>query len=255
MESPSISDSAERIADNTQSEVANDVEIEEFVTDNEVVTDNINSEYVAPTTQSPEKKSRFGWGFLIGLLSGLFICAIGCYVCYCTNIISLNSQSENANETETTLEAESDTTNVASSNQLNSLAVPADSLNSGGVANHVDSEGSDVSEIKSEAAEKEEISDKAREEAVPTQPSDKKVYDTITKTRYLTTMAKQYYGNFHLWPYIYMENEAILGHPDRIKPGTKVVIPSLSKYGVDPNNPADIAKAKKKGVEIYSRYK
>ena len=93
------------------------------------------------------------------------------------------------------------------------------------------------------------------QEAAPTQPSDQKQYDTITKTRYLTTMAKDHYGNFNLWPYIYKENEAFLGHPDRIRPGTQVVIPPLSKYGVDPSNPTDIAKAKRLGVEIYSRYK
>ena len=92
------------------------------------------------------------------------------------------------------------------------------------------------------------------EPAVPTQPSDKKVYDTITKTRYLTTMAKDHYGNYHLWPYIYKENEKILGHPDRIRPGTKVVVPPLSKYGVNPDNKADIDKAKKLGNEIYARY-
>lgn len=92
------------------------------------------------------------------------------------------------------------------------------------------------------------------ENIAPTQPSDKKVYDTISKTRYLTTMAKEHYGNFNLWPYIYEENKAILGHPDRIRPGTKVVIPPLSKYGVDPKNPEDIRKAKNKGVEIYARY-
>lgn len=90
---------------------------------------------------------------------------------------------------------------------------------------------------------------------VPTMPSDRKVYDTITKTRYLTTMAKDHYGNFNLWPYIYKENEAFLGHPDRIRPGTQVVVPPLSKYGVDPKNPSDIAKAKRLGIEIYSRYK
>ena len=93
------------------------------------------------------------------------------------------------------------------------------------------------------------------QEAAPTQPSDQKQYDTITKTRYLTTMAKDHYGNFNLWPYIYKENEAFLGHPDRIRPGTQVVIPPLSKYGVDPSNPTDIAKAKRLGVEIYSRYR
>ena len=92
------------------------------------------------------------------------------------------------------------------------------------------------------------------EPTVPTQPSDKKVYDTITKTRYLTTMAKDHYGNYHLWPYIYKENEKILGHPDRIRPGTKVVVPPLSKYGVNPDNKADIDKAKKLGNEIYARY-
>ena len=92
------------------------------------------------------------------------------------------------------------------------------------------------------------------EDVVPTAPSDKKVYDTISTTRYLTTMAKDHYGNYNLWPYIYKENSKILGHPDRIRPGTKVVIPPLSQYGVDPKNPEDIKKAKKLGVEIYSRY-
>ena len=96
----------------------------------------------------------------------------------------------------------------------------------------------------------------AAEDVAPTKPSDseKVVMDTITKTRYLTTMAKDHYGNYHLWPYIYEANKKILGHPDRIKPGTAVVIPPLSRYGVDPSNPEDIAKAKRKGSEIYARY-
>lgn len=90
----------------------------------------------------------------------------------------------------------------------------------------------------------------------PTLPSDDvPVYDTISHTRYLTTMARDHYGNYHLWPYIYEENKSILGHPDRIRPGTRVVIPDLSKYGVDPKNPEDISEAKKKGAAIYARYK
>lgn len=89
---------------------------------------------------------------------------------------------------------------------------------------------------------------------VPTEASDKIVYDEISTTRYLTTMAKDHYGNFNLWPYIYIENERFLGHPNRIKPGTKVVVPPLSKYGVDAQNPDDIEKAKKLGTEIYSRF-
>ena len=108
-----------------------------------------------------------------------------------------------------------------------------------------------------EAKPQTEVADnnaQVKEEVAPTAESDKRVYDTITKTRYLTTMAQDHYGNFNLWPYIYMENKDFLGHPDRIRPGTKVVIPDLAKYGVNPKNKSDISKAKKLGVEIYSRY-
>lgn len=88
----------------------------------------------------------------------------------------------------------------------------------------------------------------------PTSPSDIKAMDKVTSTRYLTTMAKEHYGNYNLWPYIYKENEEKLGHPDRIKPGTSIVIPNLAKYNIDPKNPKDVEKARKLGVEIYKKY-
>ena len=97
--------------------------------------------------------------------------------------------------------------------------------------------------------------DEAAVNAVPTRPSDQPVYDTVTPTSALGTLARKHYGNYHFWPYIYKENEKILGHPDRIRPGTRVVIPPLSKYGVNPNDAADLAKAKRLGAEIYARYK
>ena len=92
-------------------------------------------------------------------------------------------------------------------------------------------------------------------DVVPTKPSDQVIYDTVTPTAGLGSMARKHYGNYHFWPYIYKENEKILGHPDRIKAGTRVVVPMLSKYGVDKNNKKDIEKAKNMGAEIYSRYK
>lgn len=79
-------------------------------------------------------------------------------------------------------------------------------------------------------------------------------YDAIGTSRYLITMSRDYYGNPDFWPYIYMENEPKFGHPDKIEPGTTVVIPNLKKYGVNPKNAADIEKAKKLGKEIYARY-
>lgn len=128
----------------------------------------------------------------------------------------------------------------------------------------ISSEGSDIEEaedgvdgvvedVPTEDMSKAEESD--TRDVVPTKASDEPVYDTVSTTRYLSTIAKEHYGNFNLWPYIYKENEKILGHPNRIKPGTKVVVPDLAKYGVDPKNKADIEKAKKMGIEIYSRYK
>lgn len=92
-------------------------------------------------------------------------------------------------------------------------------------------------------------------EEVAPEPEPEPVYDTVSKTRYLTTMAREYYGDFNFWPYIYLENDSILGHPDRITPGTQVVVPDLKKYGVSPENPEDVAKAKEIAKEIYARYK
>lgn len=91
--------------------------------------------------------------------------------------------------------------------------------------------------------------------AVPEEAAPEPVYDTVSTTRYLTTISREHYGDFNFWPYIYLENESILGHPDRITPGTKVIVPPLSKYGVDPTNKEDVKKAKEKGFEIYARFK
>lgn len=95
---------------------------------------------------------------------------------------------------------------------------------------------------------------------VPTQPSDaapakEKVYDTVTTTRYLTTIAQEYYGDMQFWPYIYEKNKAILGHPNKIKPGTRVEVPDLGEYGVNPKSKEDRKTAIAKGAAIYARFK
>lgn len=190
------------------------------------------------------QKSRFGIGFLTGAISALALCAVICCIVYFVFPEKLNISAHNNTE-------QNDTDSIYGAAMVQSVE------SVGAVQPGVD----DTVAATAVTANTEEIA--------PTKPSDAnpneseitakaetaKVYDTITKSRYLTTMAKDHYGNFNLWPYIYEENKAILGHPDRIKPGTQVVVPDLKKYGVDPTNPKDIAKAKRKGVEIYSRYK
>ncbi len=80
------------------------------------------------------------------------------------------------------------------------------------------------------------------------------VYDTISRNRFLTTMSREYYGRMEFWVYIYEENKANLGNPNRIKPGTAIVIPPVEKYGIDKNNPDCVEKAKLKAMEIYAPY-
>lgn len=185
-------------------------------------------------------KSRFGVGFLWGFLVAAVICCIAFVAAFYFGFVKIpgfGSQS------------------MTASSIVNNNVERKDSVEAF-VQNAVEDSANTVYQDSSEMVDKGVEGEEANaSRIVPTEPSDKRVFDTITRTRYLTTMAKQHYGNFHLWPYIYIENQDFLGHPDRIKPGTKVVIPPLSKYGINPNNPADIEKAKKKGVEIYSRYK
>lgn len=81
-------------------------------------------------------------------------------------------------------------------------------------------------------------------------PAPKVVTDTVTGHRYLTTMARKYYGNNCFWVYIYEENAAKINNPDRIRPGTVVVIPPASKYGIDASDPASVRRATAKIGEI-----
>lgn len=179
----------------------------------------------------PKTKSyRFLIGFACGLAFAALLC-LGAYVFFFDNILK-KSHSEEKN---TKIE------NPAAQKQIANI----DSTASNSTLARESSRTIDNPTAK--------IEDEESAETAPTLPSDI-VYDTITKTRYLTTMAKDHYGNYNLWPYIYEENKKILGHPDRIKPGTRIVVPPLSKYGVDPKNPEDIRKAKAMGVKIYARY-
>lgn len=179
------------------------------------------------------KRGRFWSGFVVGIIVSLFAILCGWLIYRYIPEISKYITNQDPLSVGTKVK----------SSEIEAI----DSINMGkGV---VKEENGEVSN----APEEEEIKE-IEEDVAPTMPSDAPVYDTITKTRYLTTMAKDHYGNYHLWPYIYIENQRILGHPNHIRPGTRVVIPDLKKYGVNAGNKEDIEKAKKKGQEIYSRF-
>lgn len=80
-------------------------------------------------------------------------------------------------------------------------------------------------------------------------------YDTVSRSRYLTTMSREYYGDFRFWVYIYEENKEKIDNPNAIAPGTIVIIPSASKYGIDKNNNTSVERAKAKALEIMDAHK
>lgn len=84
--------------------------------------------------------------------------------------------------------------------------------------------------------------------------SSEPVYDTISTKRFLATMARQHYGEKEFWVYIYQANASKLRHPDRIKPGTRVLIPDYKTLPLTGNHAADVSAAQRLGQEIYARY-
>lgn len=203
-----------------------------------------DAEVTEPIIEERPKRGgmKFFWGFICGLLLAMLIVGIG-YLFFFQktgNEKGMSCQTSSVTATDNDSIVAKTVNNSASDTILEEVKVV------------------DEQEVDKEAIENEEsiVVSKVDEAAkVATRPSDEIIKDVIGPQNYLTTMAQRHYGNFNLWPIIYEENKKILGHPDRIKPGTAVVIPPLSKYGLDPNNPVDIKKAKQKGLEIYSRYK
>lgn len=116
----------------------------------------------------------------------------------------------------------------------------------------------DDSDVEEQVSLKIETPDEKYQEAdedeAPVQAIKTEVYDTVTPNRFLTTMARQYYGPVEYWAFIYEANADHLGNPNRIKPGTRVLIPDRSEFETDGSTEATINRAKRIGREIYSRY-
>ncbi|MDE6006852.1 MAG: HU family DNA-binding protein [Muribaculaceae bacterium] len=231
----------------SESKVDSDYEPETSVEVEESLEDASVQDISDIEEELPEKpKKRFCVGFLCGFVAAAILCGllfVGVFYYGFIHIpgVSLLSNSDSSS-------------NQKNAAQVEALPTDSNSISESTVIDNKDSIPEVARNIE-QSEKKVTEGENGNNQIVPTEPSDKRIFDTISHTRYLTTMAKQHYGNYHLWPYIYIENQDFLGHPDRIRPGTKVVIPPLSKYGVNPSNPADIEKAKKKGIEIYSRYK
>lgn len=108
------------------------------------------------------------------------------------------------------------------------------------------------------AAEESDTSAVTLPQAIPDSPraeisTDDASYDTVSRTVFLTTLARRHYGQMEYWVYIYDANPD-LGNPNSIEPGTRVLIPNKASLPLTGNNEADIAAAKKRSAEIYANY-
>ena len=85
-------------------------------------------------------------------------------------------------------------------------------------------------------------------------PEVKPVIETIRSGIFLTTLARKYFGHKAFWVYIYEENKDVIKNPNQVPIGTRLTIPSASKYNIDANNRASVENAKALAAKIQSRY-
>ncbi len=96
----------------------------------------------------------------------------------------------------------------------------------------------------------------AQQSAPTPQPatSQEAVYETVSASNYLSSMARRHYGAQVYWVYIYEANADHLGHPDRIAPGTRLLIPPRSTFPQAASEREAREIAQRKANEIRTRY-
>ena len=89
----------------------------------------------------------------------------------------------------------------------------------------------------------------------PSATSSEPKYDTVTSSRFLSTMAREYYGHNIFWVYIYEANKDHLGDPNKVGAGTRVMIPDKSSLPQASSRKEAIRMAEKKAAEIQARFR
>lgn len=181
--------------------------------------------YYDEEEEDNEQKGSFGKGFFWGLITGIIVTALLLLaILWFSGFGVATSTTDNEDD-------EAQVENVA-------------------VTDSVESEFSAAEAKPADTATKQP--EAAKEEAKPASDSSISLVktDTVGRTRFLTTMAREYYGDLNFWVYIYEENKSIISDPNHIEAGTVVIIPPASKYDIDKNDPESVAKAKAKSAEI-----
>lgn len=202
-----------------------------------VILDEEPEEYVEHVQEeNGSNNGGFGWGFLVGLLVGLALGACAVYLAI-DYIFPYGRLSESGELSESTFLIDIDDESPAL--QESSTTVPTDSTEKG----------------TKPVAEDTPTRTTEKTEASATNPVPATVTDTIRSGYLIVQMAKKHYGSKDFWAYIYEENKSKIGNPNKMNPGTVLVIPPKEKYGIDASNPESLKKAKSKVGEILSKFK
>lgn len=91
------------------------------------------------------------------------------------------------------------------------------------------------------------IKDTLQEEVIKAAVPLETVNMDVGKTLRLIALDK--YGSREFWVYIYLKNKDKIKNPDVIPVGLELVLPDMTEYDINADNPKSIANAKKRGDE------
>lgn len=76
--------------------------------------------------------------------------------------------------------------------------------------------------------------------------------EVIKSGHTLRNISLKYYGHKSFWIYIYQENKDAIKNPNNVPLGTKLVIPSPEKYGINAQNKESVEAAKNKEAQLIA---
>lgn len=199
-------------------------------------------EYITP---DEEKKSGFGTGFLVGLLCGLAIGACAAYFAIdflFPSASSLRPSEESVSETVEIIDTPAEVIEAP-------VAAPVDTT-----VPAQEQETTAVATAPTRPVAETAPATKPEAEPKPAAPKAAPVKDTVKAGYLLVNMARKHYGNKDFWVYIYEENKAAIGNPNRVRPGMVLVIPPAEKYSIDANSKSSLEAARRKAGQILAKY-
>ena len=70
----------------------------------------------------------------------------------------------------------------------------------------------------------------------------------------MRVLGMEYFGHGSFWVYIFEENRDKISRPDAVFAGMKLIIPSASKYDIDPNDKASVRKAQRQELKLFGEF-